>query len=77
VADAVEPLVCERCGFRDEGVVLRAISTEVTVPLCDQCEEVRLGTNDAARGLGWLFWVFITTLAIFAVVVGVVVIALD
>jgi hypothetical protein len=72
-----EPLVCERCGFRDEGVVLRQVSADVSVPLCEQCEQVRTGINEPTEGLGWLLWVFIATLLMFAVVVGVVVIALD
>ena len=74
---AAEPLVCERCGFQDESVTLRSMSPEVNVPLCEQCDEVRSGINEPSEGLGWLLWVLIATLLLFAVVVGVVVIALD
>jgi hypothetical protein len=56
---------------------MRPITPEISVPLCDQCEEVRTGTNEAGQGLGWLFWLFIATMVVFAVVVGIVVIALD
>jgi hypothetical protein len=77
VPDVAEPLVCERCGYRDERVVMRPITPEISVPLCDQCEEVRTGTNEASQGLAWIFWVFLATLVLFAVVVGIVVIALD
>jgi hypothetical protein len=56
---------------------MRPITPEISVPLCDQCEEVRTGTNEASQGLAWIFWVFLATLVLFAVVVGIVVIALD
>lgn len=75
--DAVEPLVCERCGYRDERVVMRTIAPEISVPLCDRCEEVRIGTTQRPQRLAWLFWLFLATMVLFAVVVGIVVIALD
>jgi hypothetical protein len=71
------PLVCERCGLSDESVVLRSIGRDVSVPLCGQCDEVRRGLNEPSERLGWLLWVLIATLVLFAVGVGVVVIALD